>query len=249
MNMEHKAIDAEIKAAGDDGSFEAVIATLGVVDKDGDIVEPGAFGNTTVSILPAHDSQSVPLGKGKIIERGNLAILVGQFNLDIEKARDWSSHLKFDLAHPPSIQEWSWGFTIAEATSDTVDGSPVRRLADVDTFEASPVLRGASVGTGTLSAKSAGDPPPLVEHIELATAGVSELIERLHEVAEGRKAKDGRGLGPDVRLGVIGLAQESAKMLDHLAALIETEVLPDDEVARAAAGWLAMNARRVGVEL
>ncbi len=252
MKSEHKAIDAEIKL-DEAGAFEAAIATFDAIDSDRDIVRPGAFGDAVVSVLPAHDSSSVPLGKVQVKERGNLAVAVGGFNLEIGAARDWSAALKFDLANPPAVQQWSWGFIIPAggSTIEThADGEPVRIISKVDVFEVSPVLRGASVGTATLSAKSeGGEPMPLVEHITFATAGVSELIERLHEVAEGRKAKDGRGLGKDVRLGIIGLAEESAKMLDHLATLIEAEVLPDDEIAKAAAAYLAMNARRAGVEL
>lgn len=153
MNIERKTVGATIKAAGEGGSFEAVIATFGKVDRDGDIVERGAFGGATVSVLPSHRAEHVPLGKAKIEERGDLAVAVGAFNLDIGAARDWHSALKYDLEHPPAVQEWSWDFRPIEARDDTVDGEPVRRLVKLDTKEISPVLRGASVGSGTLSVK------------------------------------------------------------------------------------------------
>ena len=153
MSMERETIQAAIKQAGDDGSFEAVVATFGVVDHDGDIIEHGAFGDQTMSIMPAHDSMHVPLGKATIEERGELAVAVGQFNMDIQPARDWSSALKFDLAHPPAVQEWSWGFKVLKDAADTVDGQSIRRLIELDMRELSPVLRGASIGTETLSAK------------------------------------------------------------------------------------------------
>lgn len=153
MTIERKTVGATIKQAGDDGTFEAVIATLGVVDHDGDIVERGAFGGATVSVLPAHQAQHVPLGKARIEERGDQAIAVGRFNLEIPAAADWHKAIKFDMEHPPSIQEWSWDFRPVESSQDTVDGEPVRRLIKLDTMEVSPVLRGASIGTGTLSVK------------------------------------------------------------------------------------------------
>ena len=153
MATERKTVGAMIKQAGDDGSFEAVIATLGVVDSDGDIVEPGAFGGATVSVLPAHQAQHVPLGKARIEERGDQAIAVGRFNLEIPAAAEWHSALKFDLQHPPAIQEWSWDFRPTETSEDTVDGETVRRLIKLDVKEVSPVLRAASIGTGTLSVK------------------------------------------------------------------------------------------------
>lgn len=158
MTIEFKTIDAEIKLAGEDGSFEAVIATFGVVDHDGDVIEHGAFAGHPIHVLPAHDQQHVPMGKAQIIERGNLAIAVGRFNMEIEAARDWHSALKFDLAEvQPAVQEWSWGFRIKSpdgARPDTVDGHPVRRLIALDEREVSPVVRAASIGTGTLSAKA-----------------------------------------------------------------------------------------------
>jgi hypothetical protein len=152
--LERKSVGVAIKAVGDDGSFEAAIATFGELDHDRDIVMPGAFGDLPVSVLPSHDSQHVSLGKTLIEERGNTAVAVGQFNLEIQAAREWHSSLKFDLANPPSIQEWSWGFRPVKFTFEERDGGQVRFLHKVDTREVSPVLRGASIGTGTLSAKS-----------------------------------------------------------------------------------------------
>lgn len=239
MSIERKTIAAAIKAAGDDGSFEAVIATFGVVDSDGDIVEHGAFNDAVVSVLPSHDASSVPLGKARIEERGELAVAVGQFNLEIEAARDWSAALKFDLATPPSVQEWSWGFNVLEADADTVEGEQVRRLVGVDTREVSPVLRGASIGTGTLSAKGDGDdPPPLVDRIKSVAGDVEELVELIREVAEGRKEKDQK-LSGKVRRATVEMAEQCAKLMDQVAGMIEDEVMPDDEIAKSAARFLA----------
>lgn len=262
MNIEHKTIAAEIKQAGEDGSFEAVIATFDVIDSDNDIIEHGAFGGAFASVLPAHDQGSVPMGKVQVQERGNLAIAVGGFNLEIEKARDWSSALKFDLANPPSVQDWSWGFTIPEGGSklDTIDGETVRIISKVDLFEVSPVLRAASVGTGTISAKSDnGEPPPLIDQIKLATGEVSKLIEAIQAVAARRKEK-GRELGPDIRLATVEMAEETSKLLDQLAEAVKDEMprhknSAEEEserrqaAAKATALWLASGARRVGVEL
>ncbi len=262
MNIEHKAIDAEVKL-DEAGSFEAAIATFDAIDKDRDIIKAGAFGDAVVSVLPAHDSGSVPLGKVQVKERGALAVAVGGFNLEIGAARDWSAALKFDLQHPPAVQEWSWGFTIPEggSTMETVDGEPVRIISKVDLFEVSPVLRGASIGTGTLSAKSDGEPPPLIEQIKAATGEVGKLIEALQAVADRRK-ENGRGLGPDIRLATVQMAEETGKLLDQLAAAVKDEMpahdsensdedgnLRRDEAAKATALYLAMNARHAGVEL
>jgi len=153
MKTERKSVGA-LKTVHDDGSFEAVIATFNKLDHDNDIVMPGAFGDLPVSLLPSHDSQHVPLGKSIVEERGTAAVAVGKFNTEIEAARDWHSSLKFDLANPPGVQEWSWGFRPVEFSFEEREGQQIRILSKVDLREISPVLRGASIGTGTLSAKS-----------------------------------------------------------------------------------------------
>lgn len=176
--LERKTVGATITKALDDGTFEAAIATFGEVDSDGDIVEPGAFGDRPASVLPAHRSEHVPLGKTRVEERGDVAVAVGRFNLEIAAARDWHSSLKFDLANPPAVQEWSWGYRVLEDRRDTVNGEPVRRLIKVDLREVSPVLRGASVGTGTLS----------VKHLKgdgLSFEDLREMLEQALTEAEG----------------------------------------------------------------
>ena len=77
-----------IKRASGTGEFEAVIATLNVIDSDGDIIAPGAFNNATVSIVPAHDHGSVPLGKAKMQDHGNGAGACGKFNLAIQLGQE-----------------------------------------------------------------------------------------------------------------------------------------------------------------
>ena len=248
MKMEYKTVEATIKQAGDEGSFEAVIATFGVIDRDGDIVEHGAFGDAPAMVLPAHDHGHVPLGKAHVEERGELAVAVGQFNMDIEAARNWHSALKFDLEHPPAVQEWSWGFNPIRAPMDTIDEVSVRRLQELDMREFSPVLRGASIGTGTISAKQEDaekDPPKLAEQIKLTMAGVETLVAKIREVSEGRKER-GRKLGKDVSVEALALAEgchELDRALQQLKDMAEG-MLPDEAIAKAAARFLAHDTLR-----
>lgn len=160
---ETKTLTAQIKQTGEAGEFEAVIATLNVVDKDGDIVMPGCLDGKTLNILPAHDSRHVALGKSTIEERQNgdalEAVAVGKFNMDIQAAREWHSALKFDMdkENGPSLQEFSWDLIPTDARPETRDGETVRLLYAVDSKEMSMVLRGASVNTRTLAVKSHSD--------------------------------------------------------------------------------------------
>lgn len=158
--IQYKTITASLKQGEEEGSFEAVIATIGVKDHDGDVVEAGALAGLTMSIVPSHDWMNVPLGKATIEERSNgsgviEAVAVGKFNREVSDGRDWHEAIKFDLAHPPAVQEWSWGYRPKEWRMGELNGEEVRFLSKLDVEEISPVLRGASIGTRTLSAKSA----------------------------------------------------------------------------------------------
>lgn len=185
MNIEHKAIKAELKQVSEEGEFEAVIATLGVIDHDGDIIESGAFNDGPVSIQPSHDGMALPLGKARIEERGDKAIAVGRLNLDTQSGREWHSHFKFDMENVPTIQEWSFGFQIKERADETRDGEDVRVLKKLDVFEVSPVLLGAGMGTGTVAVKG----------MKLA-AELESVVSRIEEVREMRQAK-GKELGAE----------------------------------------------------
>lgn len=184
MEIVRKTFRGEIKQLGDDGSFEAVIATLNVVDSDGDIILPGAFQNATVSVLPAHDSRSVMLGKAKMEDRDDKAIAVGKYNLDIPTAKDWHSALKFDLKTPPAIQEWSFAFRIVESSMETRDGEDIRILEKLDVMEVSPVLRGAGVGTITLTAKQR-----FADQLESTLKAAEATLERAMQIAKLRANK------------------------------------------------------------
>lgn len=250
METEHKTIGATIKAAADDGSFEAIIATFDVVDSDGDVVERGAFGDLPASVLPVHNQQHVPIGKARVEERGDSAVAVGLFNLDIQAGREWHSSLKFDLANlAPPVQQWSWGFRPTKAQPGSVEGVPVRRLIEVDLREISPVLRGASVGTGTLTAKGDDGGMKLLEQINFTTTEVDATVARVLDAIDAR-GKRGRDLGGDSKAAAIAMA-ESCHELDRVMALLRKmakSLLPEDEAVRAAARFLVADALRVGVD-
>jgi hypothetical protein len=252
MDRQTKTVKAKLIDAGDAGSFEAIIATFDEVDSDGDIVLHGAFDNVKVApIMPAHFHGSVPLGKATIEERVDKAVAVGKFNLDVAPARDWHEAIKFDLEHPPPVQEWSWGYHAIESSEENRDGERIRLLAKLDITEISPVLRGASVGTMTLSAKSAperhktetsaepwdaapnvrrfnGEPYELFAwHDPIAKSGAFPH----HFVDEGGKA------GP----------ASTRACLKHLAQLSEAPISSED--ARTVHAHLAGHLRDAGYEV
>lgn len=150
----------EIKQLNEAGTGLARIATLSAVDSDGDTYAPGAFGGEkgqTVKVLAAHDHRGVPLGKGRVFERGDEALAEFKLNLDTSTGSEWHSALKFDLDNPPATQEWSFGFRILDSAEEVREEEHVRVLKKLDVFEISPVVLGAGVNTRTLVAKDGED--------------------------------------------------------------------------------------------
>ena len=217
MTVEHKTARGEVKQIEETGEFEAVIATLGVIDSDGDIIEPGAFGNATVSILPAHNKQSVPLGKGRVEERGNEAIVIGRFNLESQAAKEWRSALLFDMANPPAVQEWSFGYFVRDALRETREGTAVRVLKQLEVFEVSLVVAGAGQNTRTLAVKEkvAGKLSRLGEAMDAVIDEVTMLRGRREATAKnGGKAKS---IGKAHQAKIDALIEQADTLGDALA--------------------------------
>lgn len=243
MDIERKTFRGEIKQLDDEGSFEAVIATLNVVDSDGDIILPGAFQNAVISVLPAHDSRSVPLGKAKMEDRDDKAIAVGQYNLDIPAAKDWHNALKFDLKNPPVVQEWSFAFRILESSMETRDGEDIRILEKLDIMEVSPVLRGAGVDTGTLSAKNK---KRFAEQLELTLKSIEDTLERAKAIAKLRAKND-----KPMTLSVDHTTRIKAlhDRFEEIVVLITPPQAKEGPEVTALADTLLSDSQRLGVDI
>jgi phage head maturation protease len=140
----------------DEGKGRIVFATMNQVDKDGDLTDPGAFGNQLAHLLPMHvwkDADTPFLGVAQISEARNKAIARFELNMDLQRARDWHSSLKFALDRGKTI-EWSYGFDVVDSEMRTVDGKSVRVLKKLLVHEVSPVVVGAGNNTRTLDMKA-----------------------------------------------------------------------------------------------
>jgi hypothetical protein len=158
VELATKAFGAfELKSA-DRGEVEAVVATLGVLDRDREVIQPGAIqdgAQVTVSAF-GHDAMfgALPAGKGAIHVAGNRAVFQGRLFLSTDRGRDTLSVLK----EMGPTQQWSFGFEVLQSESPSAEWrarGAQRILTKLNPFEVSPVMRGAGVGTGTLSAKQA----------------------------------------------------------------------------------------------
>jgi hypothetical protein len=182
----------EIKDA-EKGEVEAIVATLGVVDKDGDIIRPGAIGKGAKVKVSAWGHDAVfgqrPVGKGVLVEDGGKLKFSGKLFLTTASGRETFEVLK-ELG---SDTEWSFGFRVlgAEVPDDSERKAGASQiLTKLDAFEVSPVLIGAGVGTRTTSLKSAqadgadGDPEIAV----IAEAVTKQVMAQ--RAAEQKAAED-----------------------------------------------------------
>jgi hypothetical protein len=131
--------------------MRVILATLGVLDHDHDILVPGLMHRAEVpaTILGAHEFKAVPLGRSLIREvNGTL-----QADLDFNTSgpgEDWFRALTHDFRHEwPSVQEFSFAFRVLEHESGLVENQRVRFLKKIAIFECSPVVMGASINSGT----------------------------------------------------------------------------------------------------
>lgn len=219
--METKAI--ELKALEDDGSGIAVIATLDAVDHDGDTYVKGAFGDQPVKVLAGHSWQGVPLGKGRVYEKGNQALAEFKLNLDSAQGQEWHGALKFDLANGEPLQEWSYGFRVVDSEEETRDGKTIRVLKALDVFEVSPVVKGAGIDTGTVAIKGRN----------AFIAEAQALIDFADRLEVEREA-EGKGMRP----AWMSQIKAFRDRLDALIARADAAEPPDEAAERAEAGKL-----------
>ena len=162
--MIHKTVIASAKAVDEaEGIVEAYTNTMGVVDADGDIVEPTAFNssiadNLPIPVLSGHD-QGKLVGKVIFAQPRHITgdeyrlFTRMQMNMETEAGRDAFSNVAGDF-----VREWSIGFNIPKESDVEQEGRDVstviRRIANLDWVEVSSVIRGSSPSTVTVAAKA-----------------------------------------------------------------------------------------------
>jgi hypothetical protein len=234
------------KAPGEEGTGQAIIATLGIPDHDDDVLLPGVFGKQSAKLIPTHSWDACPLGRAMITEKGNEAVADFSMYLDIPVSKDWHTYLKRDFESGTPLAEWSWGFSIkpGAARDGEIGGKRVRFLGPlpdgspgVEVFEVSPVLKGAGIGTRTIGMKSR---LTFADEIAQARAMLTSLRDRTKQVAELR-AKEGKSFS----------AERAAELASVKALLEEIGVLavPAAEIREPDAASLVADFERIQFEL
>lgn len=178
----------------EDGAIEAVFTTFGVVDKDGDIIERGAFDDgIRLPLLHSHRHMDLAIGGGTIQSRGDEGVFAGRFYTEADQGRDAYTTTKALIADG-IVQEVSWGFVVREARmpSDVErQGGALRVITRTEPIEVSLVLRGAGQNTRVLAVKN--DAPTLEEQYASLRDDISDFADRLKARAVLR-ATEGRPL-------------------------------------------------------
>ncbi len=219
------------------GVFTARLATLNVIDKDGDVTLAGAFPNGKAILISAYQhgswSGGLPVGKGTIREQGEDVFVDGEFNLNTETGKEHYETVKF----APDLQEWSYGFKILaidEESEWNQNPKVWRVLKSLDVFEASPVLRGAGVNTVTTAIKNDKDQgTTFVVQAEAALAAVKDLVSRAKSLADLRR-KEGRDLSPASREKISDLQKELTDYEAQIKSLLEIMPKPAGEEGKKA---------------
>jgi HK97 family phage prohead protease len=139
MERKTKHLHLNVKATGDDGSFEGYGSVFGNVDSYGDIVDKGAFTKTLhdrgnkVKLLWQHDSTQ-PIGVFTSLSEDSVGLkFTGQLNLDVQKGAEAYSLLKQGALDGMSI-----GYCPIQWSVDSKDAS-ITHLNEVMLFEISLV--------------------------------------------------------------------------------------------------------------
>lgn len=217
----------EIKDAAK-GEVEAVFATLGVIDKDGDVTNKGAFHEGAACSISAFGHKSwegtLPVGKGTIHEVGQEAVFKGQFFLNTTGGRDTFEVVKQLADDDGPGMEWSYGFHVEDSEHGEHDGKSVRFLKKMKVMEVSPVMEGAGVGTRVTSVK---ERKTFKDEISEAVDAVQKAVAGAERVVALRAEKD-KGVSQLVTNSLAGLREEMGK-LDAILSKAETNEEDEDD--------------------
>lgn len=148
----------------EEGQFSAVFATLNVIDKDGDVIVPGAIRDGQKVRISAYNHSSwghaLPVGKGVVTEQGEELVVDGQFFLDTSAGSETYKTVK----NLEDLTEYSFGFDITDSEPGDMDGNRVQYLKGLNIYEVSPVLLGAGINTRTVDIKQSENKAAIPEH-------------------------------------------------------------------------------------
>lgn len=211
--LEHKTLPCEVKAAGEDGSFELYALAFNNIDRVGDVIVPGAVSNVDELVRDGwgalnHSNMSLPVAYAEGAEQDGKGLLVrGKFHTHPD-AQAVRSVVRERMAAGKSVP-CSIGYAVDDAGYEMRGGQQVRILKSIRVYEFSFVNLPANPAAGVVSAKSLGaDPMDATE-----TGFIASL-----RAALGLDTKKGRAISAANHEALTGHA---AAMADALAKVHE----------------------------
>ena len=211
--LEHKNLVGELKADADGGTFEGAASVFGNLDSTGDIIEPGAFGDTLAKhksagtapqMLWQHDP-SQPIGVWTSLKE-TAAGLMGSGQLVLGTQRGKEAHA---LLKAGALTGFSIGYEVAKGGAErTKDGG--RRLTKLNLWEVSLVTFPANSQARVSAVKAAFEGGGVPHRADV------ETLLRQHGFSE-RQAKRFHSGGVSAAFGEEGEEMEMVTALEKLA--------------------------------
>lgn len=182
-----KSATYSVKEDATEGEFTALVAVFGNVDKQGDIIDPGAFTDT----LAEWKSKGQPIPIIWDHQWTDLFAHIGGVTDAQETETGLQITGQLDMNNPSAVQAYAllksgrvnqFSFTARAAEGgwsleSLDDGTVVNHLTKLDLIEVGPTLRGANPETQLISIKSATD---ALNPSGLAAADI-DTIKSIHE--------------------------------------------------------------------
>lgn len=162
MSNLQKMYDARVKAAGDEGRFEAVVSVFGNVDLQGDRVVKGAFRKSIeewvrsgdpIPVIWSHDwgnPHSIIGGvDARNVSETEKGLLIRDAWLDMENPVAAQVH---NLMKQRLVREFSFAYDVVR---EKKAGDSANDLLQLDIIEVGPTLKGANPLTELVGVKSA----------------------------------------------------------------------------------------------
>lgn len=189
-----KALPARIKAAGesgDDGVFEAIVATY---DRDsyGDVIVPGAFGDTLAEwrakgdplpVLWSHDSWDPSAHIGVVeeaAERDEGLWVKGRLDIDANPLESKARQV-WRLLKGRRVTQFSFAYDVLDGGPVKTDGDSIYELRRLKLYEVGPTLIGVNQGTDLLNVKALGRVLAEVKAGRVLSAKNEDLLRGAHD--------------------------------------------------------------------
>lgn len=155
----YKSLDVEVKAADDQaGTITLYAAAFGNVDRQGEVIVPGAFMNLSEFVSDgwiglAHDMAALPVATVKAAEQDSHGLRLECEWHSTPEAQKARTVVKERLDRGKAVK-CSIGYRVVEAGHETRDGNPVAVLKQIELFEASIVNLPANPRAEVVEAKA-----------------------------------------------------------------------------------------------